>query len=87
MSDNMLVTDLNSIEEWYLRLKIVPALVNSQSTLLHIVNETNTPVCLASNTALGIARNFNPNAITRFVDFYEDTECPFCTGNENLMPW
>ena len=83
ISDNMLVTGLNSIEQRYPGLTIVPAMVNSQNTLLRVVNETNTPVCLASNTALGIARNFNPNAITQFADFYEETECPSCTGIEN----
>ena len=61
-------------------------MVNSQNTLLRVVNETDTPVSLASNTALGIARNFNPNAITQLADFYEETECPSCTGNEQECP-
>ena len=82
----MLVTGLNSIEQRYPGLTIVPAMVNSQNTLLRVVNETDTPVSLASNTALGIARNFNPNAITQFADFYEETECPSCTGNEHECP-
>ena len=79
----MLYQKTKYIEQRYPGLTIVPAMVNSQNTLLRVVNETNTPVCLASNIALGIARNFNPNAITQFADFYVETECPSCTGNEN----
>ena len=73
-SDNMLVTGLNSVEQRFPGLTIVPAMVNTQNTMLRVVNENNTPVCISSQTALAIARNFNPNAITQFADFYEECE-------------
>ena len=73
-SDNMLVTGLNSVEQRFPGLTIVPAMVNTQNTMLRVVNENNTPVYISSQTALAIARNFNPNAITQFADFYEECE-------------
>ena len=79
----MLVNGLNSIEQRYPGLTIVPAIINTQNTMLRLVNETDTPVCLNSGTALANARNFNQNAITQFADFYE--ECQPNNDNESRV--
>ena len=83
VSDNVLITGLNSIEQRYPGLSVAPAIVNSQYSLSRLVNETDTPIAISANTAIAIGRTISPDVITQMADFYE--ECESDIDHENVF--
>ena len=72
----VLMSPISSVQRKFPGLTVVESVTDSTSSLLRLVNDSDTPVVLAKGTAVALARTIHKKNITEFVDCFEIYEEP-----------
>ena len=84
MCDTMLLEPISSLQRLHPGMEMANGMIDSRDTYCRLINTTDTPIVISSNTPIAIARSITQSHITEFVNMYDVVEAD--KGDNNQHP-